>query len=118
MERLHSLATRAQPPLSRASVFLMGAVAEDSRREAAELLVRARSRVKVLRGEEWQRLSLVLERLGMADEPRTDGAVGLPVTPLNGPAHVGAVAAGPGSAEPEPGAGQPGPTDDLSTGLA
>jgi len=74
MERLHSLATRAQPPLSRASVFLMGAVAEDSRREAAELLVRARSRVKVLRGEEWQRLSLVLERLGMADEPRTEGA--------------------------------------------
>ena len=118
MERLHSLATRAQPPLSRASVFLMGAVAEESRREASELLVRARSRVKVLGGAEWQRLSLVLERLGMADEPRTDGAVGLPAAPLNASAHVGATPAGPASAEPEPGAGEPVPTDDLPTGLA
>jgi CHAD domain-containing protein len=59
MERLHFLATRTQPPLSHASVFLMGAVAEESRREAAGLLHRARARVKVLGGEEWQRLAQV-----------------------------------------------------------
>ena len=76
MERLHFLATRAQPPLSRATVFLMGAAAEDSRREATELLSRAPSRVKVLRGEEWQRLSQILERLRITDEQRpTAGGV-------------------------------------------
>jgi triphosphatase len=94
MERLHSLATRAQPPLSRASVFLMGTVAQESRNEAAELLVRARSRVKVLTGEEWQRLSQVFERLRAADEPRSAGSVG------------------------EPGTETATPTDDLVTGLA
>jgi CHAD domain-containing protein len=80
MDRLHSLAIGAQPPLSRASVFLMGTVAEDSRHEAAALLVRARSRVRVLTGDEWQRMSLVLDRLRVADEPRSAGA---PERPIN-----------------------------------
>ena len=123
MERLHSLATRAQPPLSHESVFLMGTVAEESRREGAALLAQARSRVKVLRGEEWQRLSQVLERLRLENEPRSNGVVGRsvtetgPATPPNGSAHLGA-RPGPASWSPEPGRGQPAPADDLPTGLA
>jgi len=69
MERLHSLATLSQPPLSRGTVFLMGAVAEGSRREAEDLVARGHGRVKVLVGEEWQRLSHSLERLRMVDDP-------------------------------------------------
>jgi hypothetical protein len=116
MERLHSLATRAQPPLSRSSVFLMGAVAEESRREASGLLHRARPRVKVLWGEEWQRLSQVLERLCIADDPRAhdtavpaaDAEAG-PDTPANGWAHVEATTPDPNPAAPEPPAQEPSP---------
>ena len=97
MDRLHSLATRAQPPLSRASVFLMGTVAEDSRREAEGLLDRARTRVKVLNGDEWQRLSDVLEHLCFEEEPGTVGGIRMPIThrpPVsapNGSSHLGSV---------------------------
>jgi triphosphatase len=69
MERLHALATRAQPPLSRPAVFLMGAVAEGARREGDQLLVEARKRVKLLRGDEWHRLAQVLEGRKMAEAP-------------------------------------------------
>jgi len=69
MERLHSLATLNQPPLSRATVFLMGAVAEGSRLEAEDLLAQGHGRVKVLVGDEWQRLSHSLERHRIADDP-------------------------------------------------
>jgi len=110
MERLHALATRTQPPLSRPSVFFMGTVAEESRREATDLLARARSRVKVLQGEEWQRLSLVLERLRIADEPRTNGAAEASVTPLNS-WQIATPGPGPGPATASP-------VDDVPTGLA
>ncbi len=138
MERLHFLATRTQPPLSHASVFLMGAVAEESRREAAGLLHRARARVKVLGGEEWQRLAQVLERLCIADDPRVNDLAAPPDTEagpdaslhgLNGSVHVEAVtpdlapsAPEPTSPPPAPAAapnlGWSAPTDDLPTGPA
>jgi hypothetical protein len=88
----------------------MGTVAEESRREATDLLARARSRVKVLQGEEWQRLSLVLERLRIADEPRTNGAAEASVTPLNS-WQIATPGPGPGPATASP-------VDDVPTGLA
>ena len=121
MDRLHSLATRAQPPLSRASVFLMGTVAEESRREAEGLLDRARTRVKVLNGDEWQRLSDVLEHLCFEEEPGTVGGIRMPIThgpPVsvpNGSSHLGSVSL----AHPAPivlaGPDRPEPADDLPT---
>jgi triphosphatase len=69
MDRLHTLATRAQPPLSRAAVFLMGTVAEETRREATTLLDKAHQRVGVLRDEEWQRFAQRLEALRAAGGP-------------------------------------------------
>jgi len=123
MERLHSLATRAQPPLSRAAVFLMGAVAEESRREAADLLSRAKTRVKVLRGEEWQRLSLVLERLRIADEPRAILGRAVMADPvadsmLNGTIGSGTAVAPPSPLLLQPDLGPTDPADHQPTGLA
>ncbi len=59
--RFRSLATTTQPPLSRALVFLLGALAERADIEAAGLLAEARRKVKVLRGDEWQRLARCFE---------------------------------------------------------
>jgi CHAD domain-containing protein len=117
MDRLHSLATRAQPPLSRASVFLMGTVAEESRHEAEALLHSARSRVSVLKGEEWQHLAQVLDRLRIADEPgvalHAVGAGG--VTPMPG-IEQPAVGPSPTFRPLEPGPGQSAPTEYLPPG--
>ncbi len=88
MDRLHTLATRAQPPLSRAAVFLMGTVAEETRREAAALLERAHRRVGVLRGEEWQRLAQRLEALRVAGGPPRPAPFG--PRPFVTPVHDGA----------------------------
>jgi CHAD domain-containing protein len=85
MERLHTLATLGQPPLSRATVFLMGAVAEGSRQEAASMQARARTRLGVLRGDEWQRLSLALERLRMAADPEDRFSLRLDGRPASTP---------------------------------
>jgi len=124
MERLHSLATRAQPPLSRASVFLMGTVAEESRREGEGLLGRARTRVKVLKGDEWQRLSGVLERLRFQEEPGTVGGIRMPITngppgsPTNGSSHLGPASLGHPAPIALAGPDRPEPADDLPTGPA
>jgi triphosphatase len=121
MDRLHSLATRAQPPLSRASVFLMGTVAEESRREAEGLLDRARKRVKVLNGDEWQRLCGVLERLCFEEEPGTVGGIRMPITngpPVsapNGSSHLGSASFGHLEAIALAGPDRPEPADDLPT---
>jgi triphosphatase len=69
MDRLHTLATRAQPPLSRPAVFLMGAVADGARREGDRLLAKANKKVELLRGAEWHHLAHVLESRKMADTP-------------------------------------------------
>jgi triphosphatase len=82
MERLHALALRAQPPLSRAAVFLMGSVAEEARREAARLQAKGRSRAKALRGEEWQHLAHTLERMRMDDDPEGHGGGGADGPPI------------------------------------
>jgi hypothetical protein len=113
----------------------MGAVAEESRREASGLLHRARPRVKVLWGEEWQRLAQVLERLCIADDPRAqdtavpaDAEAG-PETPANGWAHVEATTPDPAPGAPEPPPAPAAPTaephlswstliDDLPSGPA
>lgn len=55
--RLRALATTTQPPLSRPVVFLMGALAGRADLEAARLRTKAQRRLKVLRGNEWQRLT-------------------------------------------------------------
>jgi len=109
MDRLHAHALRSQPPLSRASVFLMGAVAEDARLEAARLLGAARKRVGVLREEEWQHLAHVLERHRMAvpgDAPADPAVV---------PIRLGA-AVGPGRALPPLEPGPPAGTEYLPPG--
>jgi triphosphatase len=79
MERLHTLATRAQPPLSRPAVFLMGAVADGARREGERLLHKAHAKLQLLRGDEWHRLAHTLESRKLAeqaaaDESRSPGA--------------------------------------------
>ncbi len=69
MDRLHTLATRAQPPLTRATVFLMGTVAQETRRESEALLRAAGHRLGVLRGEQWRRLAQRLEAMRIAGSP-------------------------------------------------
>ena len=46
----------------------MGAVAEGARREGDRLLVEARKKVRLLRGDEWHHLAQVLEGQKMADD--------------------------------------------------
>jgi len=90
-------------------VFLMGAVAEDARLEAARLLGAARKRVGVLRDEEWQHLAHVLERHRMVvpgDAPADQAVV---------PIRLGA-AVGPGRALPPLEPGPPAGTEYLPPG--
>jgi CHAD domain-containing protein len=96
MDRLHSLALGAEPPLSLPSVFFMGALAEEARAMAEHLLTDARTRVKVLKGAEWRDLARVLERLrptpGAGEQANGPGTSGLQ---LGRPAAIGAVGLGP-----------------------
>jgi triphosphatase len=120
MDRLHSLATQAQPPLSRASVFLMGTVAEQSRREAEGLLAAAKSRVSVLKGDEWQHLAHLLEHMRNVDEPATVAArpiVSGAVARTNG-SNPPAVSASPALPPLQAGPNQPTPLDHLPPGPA
>ncbi|MGH9047565.1 MAG: CHAD domain-containing protein [Acidimicrobiales bacterium] len=87
IDRLQSLATRSQPPLSRDAVFLMGTVAEETRRVSESLASRAEGRANVLRGEEWQCLAHELERLRDGDDRAGGGPTpSAYVTPIDAPA--------------------------------
>ncbi len=82
MERLHALATRVQPPLTRATVFLMGAVAQEARHDSDGLLAGARRKLDVLSGEQWHRLAHRIEAMRMAGAPvETSAPPTAPPTP-------------------------------------
>lgn len=118
MERLHSLALRAQPPLSRASVFLMGSVAEQARQEAERRQAEGRKRLKELRGEEWQHLAHTLQRTRMEDEPQRRGLVRVDMPAIVTPIHDPGSELPPTLALPplESGSGPPPPYPHLPPG--
>ena len=62
VDQLHKLATSRDPALPPETVYVMGAMAAHYRGDASGLLKRARKRVDVLKGEEWQELTRYMER--------------------------------------------------------
>lgn len=103
VDQLHKLAVSSDPALPPETVYVMGAMAAHYRADAAGLLKRARKRVDILKGDEWQELTRYMEHRRHETSAHRAASV-------NNPERTGALATAPAAPPTDSSPTAPSPT--------